>query len=56
MSKNVLTPPQVTASQVRTIMTSPRQYLYEQRVAASATNRVGQAIHKEISKSFKTKT
>jgi hypothetical protein len=37
-------------------MSSPRQYFYEQRVAAgtSASNRVGQAIHEEISKSFKT--
>jgi hypothetical protein len=57
MSKNVLTPYQVlTASQVRIIMTSSRQYLYEQRVVAgtSASNQMGQAIHEEISKSFKT--
>ena len=45
----------LTASQVRTIIASPRKYLYESHVATSASNEMGQRVHEQLTKYMEEK-
>ncbi len=44
----------LTASQVRTFTCSPRKYFFDTHVAPSASVKLGQEVHEELSKYLKT--